>query len=1735
MPVDKLSIEQFAQRVKAKYPQYKDVNDTELVNKLTAKYPEYKQKIKYDQPSQQSAPVEFKPMTDWLTVPNSYSPIDKDAVVGETNDRASKIVDASQRVSNHVSDIDNSVKNLIYDYKKEMEGRVKSQQLGVQKTLEAAPNNFQAQELDRKNKKETYVSPVEIESYKEGMTKDIGMLRNALDQKVKDLSKSHPSEANKLKADIYRLDSKERTNDKKIEKNIEGMQSGDVDYDIKNGIVFRPHGFFGSLALGYKQKKQLFEDYGVFKNTDDESSIIKNLNNRLKAHDPDEPIDIPSGTSGEAGAMLGGQPLKPILGGAIAGYLGTPQAGAAAAAAISAPEMYKLGYAAALPKNYAEIKRKNPQMSDSEAYHRARDLSEKQATVEGAAGAAMGLVGAKVAFKPTGVATPLLQNSVRSALKQIGQEGAKKLIEGVGVGTIGAGGQVIKNLMAKRAGINTDETEGVADQLVSGVAMTTGLAILAKSPKLLKSSTYRELLYSVSKMPDEAIGQEFNNLQETGVISQDELKSAQEAIRKQKEVSGGIPDNIPETDKLKISNEIHERNDLKEQLETKDEAYHPDIKEKVKTANQNIVDISKGAERGDLQKLVTKEINAGNVHESAADILRHGSEKEIEGYMKDVASFAHDPATSALAESTFGKEIVGKAKELYPKEGESGAGKLPPEKVGVVEVSEHGEDTKTAAAEENGTKPSDLTEDGMKEAKELGKYIADNNKHWIVSSEVERAKQTASVAAKEAKKIGGKDVRVENNKVLNTWDIGEFDGKPEGSFSEKDWIEKPNDAPSGGESFNYFTQRMEKAYKFIKSLPDDYHVISHSKVMRALDALGKTDGQWTEETTNTFLKNKELSDATRVRSDEGQVQQGGAELRSGSDQGGKNIQLDEGQTSEHGKTEQQAGGGSEGQTSGEEKVNPYPGKSDLPFGEDIGIAHEYREMRAYHTGEKAPVRGEVMSPREYVERGRRLIADGLDPKEIADDFKKRGTLGVDYISVVRAENERLARATNKAADTYGVDSPQDRAARAAESKWYNEVVKPMQTVWAAMGREQQGVTDIDTGTFTGMRRYFEQENGKPMTEQQATHASELSKKVKALTAEVDNLKTKLTETLDKAVTEDTGKPPKTAKEKLDQLAELIRKGKTNRPGQFSAATPASLVWDGALEVMAKTVEVGGSVIQAVADGIDHIRNSDWYKSLNADGQNAVEKSFREYFKADDVFTKFVDKRDNKFSPEEAKQIWDYSKDAYLNRGADFEHMINGTAKDLGLTNEQVRHALSSPKGARNITNEMYAKQYHQQQAINLAKQWVQSANTPRLIKWVKFIPHLFFRLKTVGHGTVGAITHAGMNIFRPSSWKAYWPNFVKQFKFAFGSLSKSGLADYQKAMNDLVNDPEFGFWKRAGLAIDPSEKYDDYQTFDKLLGPLGKIGDRGFNALKTMRLDMAKAEFNRLSNLEKADPDTIKQIAKIINHATGTSKVPVPEAFNTAFFAPRLEASRWARLVGQPVKAVATLLNWKNATIADKAAAKIVAKRSGEIVAMYVGALAANQGILSAVGSKKQINFLHPSDPDWLKFKMGDKNVDVSGGMVSAIGFLGRLIRTSVESEDELHGKSRRDAVGNALVQYGRGKLSPFASTVYDFATQHDYGGNTMPFSEDRPLSRYAHYLDWKEYILNQQTPIPIAEALKDAAEQMEERGMDKADVNTWMGAIFVGVMSGGTGVRITQIKGEDQNESGKTITQKEK
>lgn len=896
-----------------------------------------------------------------------------------------------------------------------------------------------------------------------------------------------------------------------------------------------------------------------------------------------------------------------------------------------------------------------------------------------------------------------------------------------------------------------------------------------------------------------------------------------------------------------------------------------------------------------------------------------------------------------------------------------------------------------------------------------------------------------------------------------------------------------------------------------KKLSSDLEDNDKSQHWGGLLELNKEEINHLKQLTNEAAKNESTSEA-KVNNDGNEGEDNG-KVKTADEKDGEQKEL---------KGDGKAASIPTNQEEGAPVSQPEPENGE---GGTSGIAQRIREKRADILGLQPADIGVGWSRDEALERGRSLLRQGVDPHNIIEDFNKDGKISDDTIAVVQAHVHDLAKATNEAGDTFGTDSKEYEDAKKAEDKFLQES-KPMQTVWNRAGVAQQGDISIDTGSVTGLTRAFEESKGKPLTKEENEQAKQTADKIRKLEKERDDYKNKLTELLDNQATgEKEVSRKELAKQRLDSAKREFRK--------------AAGLSSGGLEALPEFIKL----VKAYADyGFESAKEAfeqfrkdfpkaailqkDFAKHYDEQVSKLADKSETDKVKADkkkftDLVKSFAEKTDNKFTPEEAKGIWDYARKEYIDKGVDFDRMISNVATDMGLTPEQVRDALVAPKGAKPITEEMYRKQYQMNQAKQHAEDWVKAAGNPKIAKFLGSIPRFFFALKTFGHGTVGFLTHAAVNLFDPVEWKRYFPSFLKQFKFAYGDTGK-----YEQAMQDLKNDPDFHFWRRAGLAVDPSERYDDYQFVTKIFQKMGTVGkwltagDRGFNALKVYRLARAKALYEGLSNVEKADPETAGEIAKLVNHSTGTSKVPLPESANVAFFAPRLEVSRWNKLISDPAKAVKTFSDWKGSDPSEKVAAKIVAARAGRILATYAGGLIVNQALLSLSGSKQSINLTNPQKSDWLKFKADGYTMDLTGGMVSTLDFLTNMAHIATESKKEVK-TNRTDQLKSSTWNYVTGKLSPFGSTVKDFATHHDFQGNTLPNipfvqnSQDKPYHQWNKQLTWKEYLEQQQTPIPVAEAFNNVERQMEAEGVKESTAKQWMAGIFIGSLVGGTGVKV--------------------
>lgn len=665
--------------------------------------------------------------------------------------------------------------------------------------------------------------------------------------------------------------------------------------------------------------------------------------------------------------------------------------------------------------------------------------------------------------------------------------------------------------------------------------------------------------------------------------------------------------------------------------------------------------------------------------------------------------------------------------------------------------------------------------------------------------------------------------------------------------------------------------------------------------------------------------------------------------------------------------------------------------------------------------------------------------------------------------------------------------------------------------------------------YANVKKQVEKLTGKPLTADQEQN-------IKKITDENEKLKTQLQEAEGKLIDE-TDKAFKSGQEavknetkaaKAKRIADKLRQNaKLHRPGVFNSGNPATLAWDAAVEITAKSIEAGGKLADAIDEGVKHIKNTDWYNSLSESKKKLAENEFKGYNNDNagstdlkDMQERFLDKSDNKFSHAEARDIWAYIKENYIDNGSSYRDAISKTADDLGLSWRQISEAITTSKN-KSMSDEMWKKQADFTRNRTAIKDWVANQNKSAAGKALQKVSGLMRGISVFGHGGIFMGTHAGVTLFNPSTWNKTIPAFFNGWKLAYGKE-----ANYQRAVEELKNSPNYTIAQRAGLKNNPERlNAEEYQRSQKYLGRLGIAGERGFNAVKILRQDLFDYHYNKLTPSERDDPATAESIAHLVNLATGATNVKIPSWVNEVAFAGGMEVARWEKLTASPLKATTTalnaLINPSKVSTADKVFAKVWARRVGEQVATYSTLLAANAAIQNTLNPKNKVNYTNPNAPDFMKFKFGDMTIDPTSGMRGVAMFMRTIGKIPFESKKDLHGDKRIAVLGKEVAGYARGKLAPLYGTAADFFTSQDFSGNVMPYSGDKP-AKSAHKLTWPEYAWSK-APLPIAEAAGVFYKSALQHGADKKTLDDVMKGIMSGAISGTTGFRVGEYNAEDR------------
>ena len=444
---------------------------------------------------------------------------------------------------------------------------------------------------------------------------------------------------------------------------------------------------------------------------------------------------------------------------------------------------------------------------------------------------------------------------------------------------------------------------------------------------------------------------------------------------------------------------------------------------------------------------------------------------------------------------------------------------------------------------------------------------------------------------------------------------------------------------------------------------------------------------------------------------------------------------------------------------------------------------------------------------------------------------------------------------------------------------------------------------------------------------------------------------------------------------------------------------------------------------------------------------------------------------------------------------------------MGINQTDVVKALLEKKPTAEAARERLELQYNRRLTEQSARAWLKTLNTPKLFKWARVAWNTPFSVLTLGHA-VAPITHAGWNWFIPERWAMQWKATKDSPAIYFSKPA------HELLMQKVEQDPNFYLAKRGGLGNDPKRVYDAYQKYAPILGKLGEPGRRSMDVLKSLRQDMFNAEWAKTPESMK-NGDMVKLICKLVNHATGLGDIgqgTLAKGAEATMFAPRLEASRLGRIIGDPMKAVGTYFN-KNATPEQNYAANLTMKRTAQFLGTYLGLLAANDGLLVATKSKDRVNFFDPSKSDFWRFKVDGLAIDPTGGLTTTLRAIGLLASTVapytkppqyVDKSGNVQVERRVDVVNREATFYARGKEAPAISLLHDWGVREDYAGRSLPNATEEEKEKSEartgkQPYTWGSYLLETKGPIATSGAIREITETWKSQGMSEGRINQYL------------------------------------
>lgn len=341
---------------------------------------------------------------------------------------------------------------------------------------------------------------------------------------------------------------------------------------------------------------------------------------------------------------------------------------------------------------------------------------------------------------------------------------------------------------------------------------------------------------------------------------------------------------------------------------------------------------------------------------------------------------------------------------------------------------------------------------------------------------------------------------------------------------------------------------------------------------------------------------------------------------------------------------------------------------------------------------------------------------------------------------------------------------------------------------------------------------------------------------------------------------------------------------------------------------------------------------------------------------------------------------------------------------------------------------------------------------------------------------------------------------------AFGRQMKALASEKYALARDakLKAMPEQAVRDKAGLYLADMDGAAVNVQEEALIGGIGGTKwtranpfRRSEHAYATYLNELRASSFDAMAKWLGADATDadLKAIANYVNVTTGRGGASLnPLGFekatpflNNAMFSPRLVASRFEYLLGQPI----AKFGGKKQPISMKTRALIIAE-----YAKFASAMGTLYGLSTLAGGKVGSE---STASEFGKVRVGDTRIDFAAGLVQPLVFMNRIIRgkyTSSAGNVTEFGKQPGDpgyrfgsmTATDTIAQFARSKSSPTVGTAWSLADRKDFMGK--PYNLKRALVDLT---------------VPIT--MSDIAEELTRQGgWDKESSMVLLNLIGIGV-----------------------------